>query len=344
MSTTPGDFAALLKRLAGGEHLSSDDAATAFGAMMAGSVSNMRMAAFLTALALRGPSVAEIAGAARAMRQAMTTVNAPAGAIDVCGTGGDGQGTLNVSTAAAFVVAACGVPVAKHGNRAMSSRTGAADVLEALGVPIDLNVAAASAMLAKPGFAFLFAPAYHPAMKHIAPVRRDLGFRTVFNLLGPICNPARVRRQLIGIFAEEWLEPVAHVLNDLGTEKAWVVHGADGLDELTTTGTSRVAVLEHGTVSLREIAPEDAGLKRVPLAVLKGGTAEDNARAIRDLFSGARTAFRDIVLLNAAAALIVAEKTATLSEGVEEAADAIDTGRAARILEEARTASRVTAR
>jgi anthranilate phosphoribosyltransferase len=342
MSTTSGDFAAHLKRLVGGEHLSSDEAATAFGAMMAGNVSETRMAAFLTALALRGPSVAEIAGAARAMRQAMTTVNAPAGAIDVCGTGGDGQGTLNVSTAAAFVVAACGVPVAKHGNRAMSSRTGAADVLEALGIPIDLNPAAAGAMLANAGFAFLFAPTYHPAMKHVAPVRRELGFRTVFNLLGPICNPARVRRQLIGIFAEEWLEPVAHVLNDLGTEKAWVVHGADGLDELTTTGTSRVAVLDHGTVSLREITPEEAELKRVPLTALKGGTAEDNARAIRDLFAGTKTAFRDIVLLNAAAALVVADKTASLAQGVAMAAEAIDTGRAARILEEARAASRVT--
>jgi anthranilate phosphoribosyltransferase len=194
--------------------------------------------------------------------------------------------------------------VAKHGNRAVSSACGSADVLEALHVPTNLDASAARAMLHGPGFAFLFAPAYHPAMKHVAHVRRDLGFRTVFNLLGPICNPARVRRQLVGIFAEEWLEPVAHVLKDLGTEKAWVVHGADGLDEMTTTGITHVAVLEDGQVSLRKIVPEDVGLRRATLAELKGGTAQENARAIRDLFSGARGAFRDIVLLNAAAQLL----------------------------------------
>jgi anthranilate phosphoribosyltransferase len=267
------------------------------------------------------------------MRDAMMTVDAPAGAIDVCGTGGDSSGTLNVSTAAAFVVAGCGVPVAKHGNRAMTSRTGAADVLEALGVPINLDSRAASASLVKPGFAFLFAPAYHPAMKHVGPVRRELGFRTMFNLLGPICNPAGVRRQLMGIFAEEWLEPVAHVLADLGTEKAWVVHGADGLDEMTTTAVTRVAVLDRGQVSLREIAPEDAGLKRSSLAALKGGTAEENARAIHDLFAGAKNAFRDIVLLNAGAALVVADKANTIAEGVALAGEAIDSGRAGNTLQ-----------
>jgi anthranilate phosphoribosyltransferase len=317
--------------------LSAVESADAFGAMMAGSVSEMRMAAFLTALAVRGPSVAEIAGAARAMRAAMTTVDAPAGAIDVCGTGGDGQGTLNVSTAAAFVIAACGVPVAKHGNRAMSSRTGAADVLEALGVPVALDAEAARENLFGPGFAFLFAPAYHPAMKHVGPVRRDLGFRTVFNLLGPICNPARVRRQLMGIFSAEWLEPVAHVLKDLGTEKAWVVHGEDGLDELTTTGITRVAILERGQVRLALVTPEDAGLPRTTLAALRGGTAEENARAIRDLFAGTRSAFRDIVLLNAAAALVVADKAVSLAEGAARAAKAIDSGAARKALEKSMT-------
>jgi anthranilate phosphoribosyltransferase len=304
--------------------------------MMSGGVSEMRMAAFLTALAVRGPSVAEIAGAARAMRAAMTTVEAPRNAIDVCGTGGDGAGTLNVSTATAFVVAACGVAVAKHGNRAMSSRTGAADVLEALGVPINLNAAAAGKSLKEPGFAFLFAPSYHPAMKNVAPVRRDLGFRTVFNLLGPICNPAGVRRQLIGIYAREWLEPVAHVLAELGTEKAWIVHGADGLDELSTTGPTRVAMLEDGRITLREIVPEDAGIERTSLAALKGGTADDNARAIRELLSGAKGAFRNIVLLNASAALIAAGQASTLKDGVAQAAEAIDKGRAATALEQAR--------
>jgi anthranilate phosphoribosyltransferase len=343
MSNPPGDFASFLKRLAAGEHLSAADSADAFGAMMAGSISEMRMASFLTALAVRGPSIAEITGAARAMRAAMTSVAAPKGAIDVCGTGGDGAGTLNVSTAAAFVVAACGVPVAKHGNRAMSSRTGAADVLEVLGVPIDLNAEAAGRSLTDPGFAFLFAPAYHPAMKNVGPVRRDLGFRTVFNLLGPICNPARVRRQLIGIFAPEWLEPVAHVLADLGTEKAWIVHSADGLDEMTTTAVTHVAILENGQVSLRDIVPEDAGLKRAQLSALKGGSAEDNARAIVDLFQGAKSAFRDIVLLNAAAALMVADKASSLKDGVARAGEAIDKGHAAATLAKSRTSERARA-
>jgi anthranilate phosphoribosyltransferase len=277
------------------------------------------------------------------MREAMTPVTAPAGAIDVCGTGGDGAITLNVSTAAAFVVAACGVPVAKHGNRAMSSRTGAADVLEELGVPIDNDADTARKALIAPGFAFLFAPAYHPAMKHVAPVRRELGFRTAFNLLGPICNPARVKRQLIGIFAEEWLEPVAHVLADLGTEKAWIVHGADGLDELTTTGITRVAVLEGGHVTIRDVTPEDAGLKRSSLVKLKGGTAEDNARAIREILAGAKNPFRDIVLLNAGAALVVADKAATLTEGVQLAASAIDEGAASRVLDKSQAKERARA-
>jgi len=336
MSDAQDEFGAILKRIAAGERLDAAQSASAFGAMMSGGVSEMRMAAFLTALAVRGPSVAEIAGAARAMRAAMTKVEAPGNAIDVCGTGGDGAGTLNVSTATAFVVAACGVAVAKHGNRAMSSRTGAADVLEALGVPINLNAEAARKSLMNPGFAFLFAPSYHPAMKNVAPVRRDLGFRTVFNLLGPICNPAGVRRQLIGIFAREWLEPVAHVLAELGTEKAWIVHGADGLDELSTTGPTRVAILEDGRVTMRDIVPEDAGIERTSLAALKGGTAEDNAHAIRDLFSGAKGAFRSIVLLNAAAALIAAGQATNLKDGVAQAAEAIDKGRAAAALEQAR--------
>ncbi len=336
MSDAQDEFGAILKRAASGERLAAAEAASAFAAMMSGSVSEMRMAAFLTALAVRGPSVAEIAGAARAMRAAMTKVEAPRNAIDVCGTGGDGAGTLNVSTATAFVVAACGVPVAKHGNRAMSSRTGAADVLETLGVPINLDADSARKSLVKPGFAFLFAPSYHPAMKNVGPVRRDLGFRTVFNLLGPICNPAGVRRQLIGIYAREWLEPVAHVLADLGTEKAWIVHGSDGLDEMSTTGPTRVAMLEDGQITVRDIVPEDAGIPRATLAALKGGTAEDNARAIRELLGGAKSAFRDIVLLNSAAALVVAGGASNLRDGVARAAEAIDSGSAANALDEAR--------
>jgi anthranilate phosphoribosyltransferase len=343
MSKQEGGFATLLRRLAAGDQLSAGESAEAFGAMMAGAVSEMRMAAFLTALAVRGPTVPEITGAARAMRGAMTKVDAPADAIDVCGTGGDGAGTLNVSTAAAFVVVACGVPVAKHGNRAMSSRTGAADVLEYLGVPIINDPAAAKKSLIKPGFAFLFAPAYHPAMKHVAPVRKELGFRTMFNLLGPLCNPAGVRRQLMGIFASEWLEPVAHVLAELGAEKAWIVHGADGLDEMSTTGITRIAVLERGQVTLHEITPEDAGLKRSSLSALKGGTAEDNGRAIREIFAGVKNAFRDIVLLNAGAALVVADRAQTIAEGVALAAEALDKGRAAAALEQSRISERAGA-
>jgi len=263
----------------------------------------------------------------------MKTVEAPASAIDLCGTGGDGHGTLNISSAVSFVVAACGVPVAKHGNRNMSSRTGAADVLEALGVKIDLSPEAAGACLSEAGLCFLFAQAYHPAMKHVTPVRRALGFRTIFNLLGPLSNPARVRRQLIGVYAKEWLEPVAQVLATLGAEKAWVVHGNDGLDEITTTDITHVAVLEDGRVTTITIAPENAGLTRTTLASLQGGAPHENAAAIRLLFDGERGAYRDIVLLNTAAALMVADKVENLREGALLAAKAIDDGAAKRVLE-----------
>jgi len=262
----------------------------------------------------------------------MRRIDAPADAIDLCGTGGDGHGTLNVSTAAAFVVAACGVPVAKHGNRNMSSRTGAADVLEALGVRIDLDPAGAERCLRETGICFLFAQTYHPAMKHVAPVRGELGFRTIFNLLGPLSNPGGVRRQLLGVYSREWLVPVANVLARLGTEKAWVVHGSDGLDEMTTTGVSHVAVLENGKVSTLTVAPQDMGLEHASLAALKGGIPDDNADAIRKLLSGTRGAFRDIVLLNAGAALVVADKVHDLKEGIARAAQAIDSGAAGNVL------------
>ena len=333
MSFSRQDFARLLKRMAGGEYLSESEAAAAVGSMMSGEAAEIHTASFLSILALRGPSVAELTGAARAMRKSMTRVAAPADAMDVCGTGGDDSGTLNVSTASAFVVAGCGVPVAKHGNRAMSSRTGAADVLEALGIRIDHDAETAGERLRDPGFSFLFAPLYHPAMKNVAPVRKELGFRTIFNLLGPICNPAGVKRQLMGIFSDKWLLPVAEVLRDLGTETAWVVHGSDGLDELSTTAPTKVAMLKRGDISLREITPEQAGLERTTLTRLKGGTAEENARAILALFDGQRTPFRDIVLLNSAAALVVAGLAETIAEGVVLAAEAIDSGRASAMLE-----------
>jgi anthranilate phosphoribosyltransferase len=330
--STSEDFDAVLKRLATGEKLSQEMAARAFATLMAGDVSPVRMAAFLTALAIRDATVEEITGGARAMRHAMRRVEAPTDAIDLCGTGGDGHGTLNVSTAAALVVAACGVPVAKHGNRNMSSRTGTADVLEALGVRIDLEPAAAEHCLREAGICFLFAQAYHPAMKHVGPVRRELGFRTIFNLLGPLSNPAGVRRQLIGVYSRDWLVPVAHVLAKLGTEKAWIVHGSDGLDEMTTTGVSHVAVLEDGRVSTMTVAPQDVGLEHAMLAALRGGIPDDNADAIRKLLGGARGAFRDIVLLNAAAALVVADVARDLKDGIAQAANAIDTRAAANVL------------
>lgn len=328
------DFPALLKRLVDGRSLSAEDSLRAFAAIMAGEVSETRMGAFLTALALREPTVAEIAGAARAMRAAMHTVAAPHDAIDLCGTGGDGHGTLNVSTAASFVVAACGVPVAKHGNRNMSSRSGAADVLEALGIKIDLSPYQAGACIAETGLCFLFAPLYHPAMKHVAPVRKDLGFRTMFNLLGPLCNPARVRRQLLGVFAERLIEPLAGVLAELGTERALVVHGRDGMDELTITGPSLVVGVADGKTHCFEIAPEQIGLARAPLDSVKGGDAAYNARELEHLLEGrGNSAYRDIVVLNSAAALSVAGKTGSIEEGAELARLALNDGRARAKLE-----------
>jgi anthranilate phosphoribosyltransferase len=327
------DFSPFLKRVAGGETLDEESSARAFGAIMAGGVGEMQIAAFLTALAVRKPSVAEITGAVKAMRAAMKTLEAPGGALDLVGTGGDGHGTLNISSAASFVAAACGVPIAKHGNRNMSSRTGAADVLEALGVKIDLSPEAARVCIEKTGVCFLFAQSFHPAMKHVTPVRRALGFRTIFNLLGPLSNPARVKRQLLGVYALEWMEPVAKVFGALGAEKAWVVHGHDGLDEMSISDITHVAVLDHGRIVVGTVAPEDAGLPRWPLASVKGGGAPENAAALWRLLGGERGAYRDIVLLNTAAALMVADKAENLREGALRAAKAIDEGAAKRVLE-----------
>ena len=325
-------FKHALHRLNHGATLSTDESAQAFGAIMSGDIEPDQIAAFLTVLAKRATTVEEIAGGVQAMRAAMRPIKAPANAIDLCGTGGDGHNTFNISTATGFVVAACGVPVAKHGNRSASSRSGTADVLEALGVKIDLEPRAAEICLAETNFCFLFAPHYHTAMKHVGPVRKQLGFRTIFNLLGPLSNPARVKRQLMGVFSLEWIETLAHVLKELGSEKAWLVHGADGLDELTTTATTHVAILSHGTVSRREVTPEEIGVARVTLAALKGGDTKENAAALIRLLEGEQGAFRDIVLLNAAAALVVADKVNDLNAGALMAAEAIDSGAARRVL------------
>lgn len=320
-----------LTRLAAGENLSAAETQEAVGLIMEGAASPAQMGAFLMGLAQRGETAAELEGAARAMRKRVKHVDAPAGAIDTCGTGGDGTHTLNVSTAAGLVVAAAGVPVAKHGNRAQSSRAGSADVLEALGVRIDLPPEAVGRAIREVGFGFMMAPLHHEAMKHVAPVRRELGFRTLFNLLGPLANPAGVRRQLIGVFAPRWLEPMAEVLRALGAERAWLVHG-DGLDEITTTGKTEVVALEDGTIRRFHINPATLGIPKATREELRGGDAAFNARAIEALFSGARGPYRDVVCLNAAAAFVIAGKARDLAQGLELAANTLDDGAAARTL------------
>jgi anthranilate phosphoribosyltransferase len=333
----------ILKRLAAHERLSADEATYVFTAMMEGVVSPARIAAILTAIAMRGPSVEEITGGARALRIHAVKVSAPEGAIDLCGTGGDNSGTLNISSCVSFVVAACDVPVAKHGNRAMSSKTGAADVLEALGVALVLKDGGAEACFREAGLCFLFAQSHHPAMRHVGPIRKELGFRTIFNLLGPLSNPAGVKRQLLGVYDASWTEPLALTLQALGTEKAWVVHGADGLDEITISTETKVSALENGEVRTFEVMPEKAGLLRAPLSAIRGGTPEENAAAIRATLAGAQGAFREIVLLNAAAALVIADKCGNLREGAELAATAIANGSATHALERLVAVSRAYA-
>lgn len=318
----------LLGRVAEGQSLSETEAEAAFDIIMSGNASPAQIGGFLMALRVRGETVAEITGAARIMRTKALTIEAPPGAIDTCGTGGDASGTYNISTAAALVAAACGVPVAKHGNRALSSKSGSADVLAALGVKLDADQILVRESLFDNNIGFLMAPRHHAAMHHVGGVRVELGTRTLFNLLGPLANPANTRRQLMGVFARKWVEPLALVLGRLGAERAWVVHGSDGLDELTTTGPSHVAELKDGKVMLFDVDPADAGLPLARREDLIGGDARENAAAILNLLDGAPGAYRDIVLLNAAAALIVSDRVASLAEGVRLAAEAIDTGKA----------------
>ena len=322
------DLKALLGKAAGGQSLSAAEAEEAFDIIMSGNATPSQMGGFLMALRVRGETVEEITGAARAMRAKMLTIEAPAGAIDTCGTGGDGKGTLNISTGISLVAAACGVTVAKHGNRALSSKSGAADVLAALGVNLDADMALVQKALDEAGICFLMAPRHHSAMRHVGPTRVELGTRTIFNLLGPLSNPARVKRQLLGVFSPEWVEPLAETLRDLGHEHAWVMHGADGLDELSTTGASKVVEVKNGALRAFEVTPEEAGLPRATLDDLKGGDAEHNAAALRALLDGQGGPFRDVVLLGSAAALIVAGKVEDLSAGVALAAAAVDEGRA----------------
>lgn len=327
------DLKAHIAMVADGRPLQADEAEAAFGIIMSGDATPSQIGGLLMALRVRGERVEEITGAARAMRAKMLPIDAPGDAIDLCGTGGDGTATYNISTASQFVVAAEGVPVAKHGNRALSSKSGAADVLTALGVNLDCDMALVEKSLREAGTCFMMAPRHHSAMRHVGPTRVELGTRTIFNLLGPLSNPARVRRQLLGVFSPDWVEPLAHVLKDLGHEKAWVVHGADGMDEVSTTGASLVAELKDGQVTTFEVTPEDAGLPRAGLADLKGGDAEQNAAALRQLLEGAPGPYRDIVVLTSAAALVVADKAGSLAQGAELAAAAIDSGAAKARLE-----------
>ncbi|MCA0003498.1 MULTISPECIES: anthranilate phosphoribosyltransferase [unclassified Mesorhizobium] len=321
-----------IAKVATGTALSFDEAREAFDIIMSGDATPGQIGGFLMALRVRGETVDEISGAVATMRAKMLRVDAPVGAIDIVGTGGDNSHSVNISTASAFVIAASGVPVAKHGNRGLSSLTGAADVLTALGVKIDLTPQAIGRCIHEAGVGFMFAPAHHPAMKHVGPTRVELGTRTIFNLLGPLSNPADVRRQMVGVFMPEWIIPVAETLKALGTEHAWVVHG-DGYDEITTTGETHVAELIGGEIRTFTLTPEAVGLARHTKEELRGGDAAYNAEALRAMLGGGGGAFRDTVLMNAGGGLVVAGKATTLADGMATAVQAIDSGRALQVLD-----------
>jgi anthranilate phosphoribosyltransferase len=329
---SPSAFKTWLAELANGATLSEGEAQAAVEVMMAGDATPSQMGAFLMAMRLRGETVAEITGAARAMRSRALHVTAPPGAIDTCGTGGDGGGTFNISTAAAFVIAACGVKVAKHGNRNLSSKSGSADVLAALGVNIEAPIEIVERAISEVGIGFMMAPRHHAATRHVGPTRVELGTRTIFNLLGPLSNPAGVERQVVGVFAQRWVRPIAEVLQRLGSTACWVVHG-DGLDELTTTGTNTVSALENGMIRDFTLNAAEAGLPVAQRSDLAGGTPEENARMMRALFAGAKGPIRDIVLLNAGAGLVVAGKAPSLRVAIPLAAAALDSGHAGRVLD-----------
>ena len=323
------DLKSIIAKVATGATLSREEAASAFDRMMSGEATPSQLGGLLMALRVRGETIDEITGAVSAMRAKMLKVNAPPDAIDVVGTGGDGSGSVNVSTCAALIVAGAGVPVAKHGNRALSSRSGAADVLSALGVRIDISPQQVSRCVTEAGIGFMFAPAHHPAMKNVNPTRVELATRTIFNLLGPLSNPAGVTRQMVGVFSRQWVLPLAQVLKNLGSETVWVVHGSDGLDEITLTGPTFVAALENGAIRSFDVSPEDVGLKRVAGEALKGGDAAANAVALRNVLAGLPSPYRDVALLNAAAALVVAGRAKDLKEGLTLGTRSIDDGAAA---------------
>lgn len=316
----------VLAKIADGAALSEDEAASTFHIIMSGEATPSQIGALLMGLRLRGETVDEITGAVRTMREKMTRVDAPENAIDIVGTGGDGSGTYNISTATAFVVAGAGVPVAKHGNKAASSKSGTADALAALGVNLEADIPLVEEAIRDAGIGFMFAPRYHSAMRFVGPSRVEMGIRTIFNLLGPLSNPAGVKRQFTGVFSAEWAVPMAEALGRLGSETAWVVHGLDGIDELTTTGRSLVAELKDGRVSTFEVGPADIGVPEADPADLKGGTPAENAAALAALLDGESGAYRDIVVLNAAAALVVAGTADSLMDGAAKARQSIDSG------------------
>ncbi len=332
-------FKDFIAKVSDGHALSPEEAREAFEVILSGSATPSQLGGFLMALRVRGESIAEVTGAVATMRSKMIPVRAPANAMDIVGTGGDNSGSYNISTCTALVVAGSGVPVAKHGNRSLSSKSGAAEALAELGVNIDIDAKKISDCINRAGIGFMFAPLHHAAMKHVGPTRMELGTRTIFNLLGPLTNPAGVKRQMVGVFARKWVEPLAEALRELGSEKAWVVHGSDGMDEITTTGPTAIAELKNGTIRSFEISPEDVGLAVSDPKDLKGGLPSENAKALRDVLAGSKNAYRDVVLFNAAASLLVADKVETLKDGVELAAQSIDSGSAADTLEKLVAAS-----
>ncbi|MCG7393884.1 anthranilate phosphoribosyltransferase [Microvirga sp. ACRRW] len=326
-------FKSYLAKVATGASLTRDEARWAFDDLLSGEVTPAQGGAFLMALRVRGEALDEIVGAVSAMRGRMLPVKAPENAIDIVGTGGDHSGSYNISTLASIIVASCGVPVAKHGNRAASSKSGTADVLAALGVKLGLDPKGLERCVKEAGVCFMFAQTHHAAMRHVAPVRVELGTRTIFNLLGPLSNPAGVKNQLLGVFSEAWLDPLTQVMKELGSRKVWTVHGSDGLDEMTTTGPTFVSALENGAIRRFTVTPDEVGLPVAKLDDLKGGDPEHNAKALRVVLDGTRNAYRDVALLNAAASLVIADAAANLRDGLERASQALDSGAAKGTLE-----------
>ncbi|MEP0236135.1 anthranilate phosphoribosyltransferase [Roseibium sp.] len=327
------NFKDFIAKVSTGSALSRDEARAAFEIILSGEATPSQLGGFLMALRVRGETIDEVTAAVETMRAKMLPVSAPSDAIDIVGTGGDNSGSYNISTCTALVVAGCGVPVAKHGNRSLSSKSGAAEALAQLGVNIDIGPAKISECIKEAGIGFMFAPLHHSAMKHVGPTRVELGTRTIFNLLGPLSSPAGVKRQLLGVYAREWVEPIAEVLQRLGSDHVWVVHGSDGMDEITTTGPSHVTELKGGEIRSFEISPSDVGLPLVKSDDLKGGEPAENARALREVLSGAKNAYRDVVLFNAAASLLIAGKCDELTDGLAMAAQSLDSGSAADRLE-----------